>query len=358
VFDDHLIDFERMPLDGRLQLNEGGNTIALRIETLAAPPLRLRSIELMPVAAQQDIQRESADARAKRANTGWLAKAGYGLMFHWTSQSQPRSGPQKPYAIAVKEFDVPAFGNMVAETGASYVLFTVNHADPHCPAPIRSWERIHPGMTTERDLIGDIAAELAQRKIRLMLYFASHTLGRLNKATAEEYEQTHRDVLTEIGNRYGGRISGYWFDGWYQSLQAYPEISMERMWKLVKTGNRNRLVAYNFWVYPVETVWQDYWAAEVGGIVNLADGRFPSNGPGKGLQYQNLIMADAPWVHSKPDSEMEPPHFSNDRLIEFVKGCMAREGAVTINLGIYQDGKIGEATLKQMVGLRKAIRGR
>lgn len=358
VFPDPAMNFERVPLDGKLRLNEGANTITLRIEAPAVPPLRFRSIELTPVAAERDMQRDSAAARANRANTNWLANAAYGLMFHWTSQSQPRSGPQKPYAEAVKAFDVPAFGKMVEETGAAYVLFTVNHATPHCPAPIQSWERVHPGMTTQRDLIGEIAAELAKRKTRLMLYFASHTMARLNKVTAEEYEQIHRDVLTEFGTRYGERISGYWFDGWYQSLQAYPEISMERLWKPVKAGNPNRLVAYNFWIYPVETDWQDYWAAEVGGIVKLADGQFPSSGPGKGLQYQNLIMADAPWVHSKPDTEMEKPHFSNESLIEFVKGCKARKGAVTINLGIYQDGKIGDATMKQMIELRKAIRGR
>jgi len=62
--------------------------------------------------------------------------------------------------------------NMVRATGAGYVIFTVNHADPHCPAPIRSWEKYHSGWTTKRDLIGEIADALQARGIRLMLYFA------------------------------------------------------------------------------------------------------------------------------------------------------------------------------------------
>jgi hypothetical protein len=357
VFDDGALNFERVPLDGKIRLKPGTNRIVLRIDDLTGKPLRLRSLELTPVAALADIRSAAAKAHSARADTSWLATAGYGVMFHWTSQSQPRTGPIKPYAAAVKDFDVAAFSRMVEETGAAYVLFTVNHAEPYCPAPIASWERAHPGTTTQRDLIAELAAELGKRRVRLMLYFASHVLGGLGKSTAADYERIHREVLTEIGERYRDRISGYWFDGWYQSLEAYPEIRMERLWPAVKAGNPARLVAYNFWVYPVETDWQEYWAAEVGGIVKTADGRFPSSGPGKGLQYQNLIMADAPWVHTKAESEMEAPRFKDDALIEYVRACMSRQGAVTINLGIYQDGSIGEATLRQMKVLRQAIRG-
>jgi hypothetical protein len=55
---------------------------------------------------------------------------------------------------------------------------------------------------------------------------------------------------------------------------------------------------------------------------------------------------------------MEPLRFSDESLIDFVKKNAENEAAVTINLGIYQDGSIGEAARRQMAALRQAIRGK
>ena len=293
----------------------------------------------------------------ERASTDWLARAAYGVMFHWTSESMPRHGPALPYQRAVDAFDVAGFAEMVESTGARYVIFTVNHAQPHCPAPIKSWERIHPGSTTKRDLLSEIAQALEARNIRLMLYIASHTVGKLRVATGTEYLRTHKDILQEIGQRYGARVSGYWFDGWYQTLEAYPEINPRDLVSYVRAGNPARLVAFNSWVYPIETPWQDYWAGEVGEIVRPATSRYMASGTSNGLQSHFLLFADAPWVHSLADAEMEPLRFSDEALIAFVKKNAEREAAVTINLGIYQDGSIGEAARRQMAALRQAIRG-
>ncbi len=351
VFSDPYINFQRFRLPGTLKLAAGSNIVQLHVSSPEKFQLRFRSLELMPTT------RRPPSKTLQHTGTSWFARAGYGLMFHWTSESQPKSGSQKSYSEAVAAFDVPAFAEMVEETGATYVLFTANHAKPHCPAPIAAWEKAHPGSTTKRDLIGELASELSRRKIRLMLYFASHTLGGLDKSTQEQYLSIHESVLQEIGRRYGARISGYWFDGWYQTLERFPRMPMDEMADIVKTGNPDRLIAYNFWVYPVETQHQDYWAAEVGGIVKPPASRILSDGPGKGLQSHYLIMADAPWVHSKA-GPMEAPRFSDSDLINFVRLCAAKQTPVTINLGIYQEGMIGNAAMNQMKALRLAIRGK
>lgn len=358
VFQDAAINFERLAVKPTLRLREGANQIVFRIAGSPGSVVHLRSLELTPVAARAAVAKAAAEARSRRANTDWLARAGYGLMFHWTSRSQPRHGPRKPYAQAVADFDVDAFVNTVAETGAAYVLFSVNHADPHCPAPIKAWERIHPGWTTQRDLISELADRLAKHHVRLMLYFASHTLGRLGKSTSDEYARIHQEIFSEMGARYRDKVSGYWLDGWYQSLEMYPELPVERIWEALKTGNPRRLVALNFWVYPIETEWQDYWAAEVGGLVKPAESRYATRGPGKGLQHHYLLFADAPWVHSKPDSDMEPLRFKDDKLIEFIQATAASQGVVTINLGVFQDGAIGTEARRQMLQVQQAMRGR
>lgn len=355
-FEDSLMNFGRMIVAKDVRLARGSQQVQLRISAATAH-LRIRSIEIEPASAAEASVQESTAAQ-QRAKTDWFARAGYGVMFHWTSESQPRHGSAVSYQQAVDAFDVAAFTKMVEGTGARYVVFTVNHARPHCPAPIKSWERIHPGTTTQRDLLGEIAQALEARDIRLIVYMASHTVGKLRVATGKEYVAIHKDVLQEIGQRYGSRVAGYWFDGWYQTLEAHPEIEPRDLLPSVRAGNPARLVAFNFWVYPIETQWQDYWAGEVAEIVRPASARYMTSGPAIGLQAHFLLFADAPWVHSTPDSEMEPLLFSDEALIDFVKRNVEKEAPVTINLGIYQDGTIGEAAQRQMAKLRQAIRGK
>ena len=356
LFKDPLMNFGRTIASKSVHLPRGSLQVQLRFPDGKAR-LRIRSIEIEPTATIQTVSQERKIAQ-ERANTDWLAHAAYGVMFHWTSESTPRHGHALPYPRAVDAFNVAAFAEMVASTGARYVIFTVNHAQPHCPAPIRAWERIHPGSTTKRDLLSEIAQALEARKIRLMLYFASHTVGKLRVATGPEYLRIHKEVLQEIGQRYGTQIAGYWFDGWYQTLEAYPEINPRDLLPSVRAGNPARLVAFNSWVYPLETPWQDYWAGEVGDIVRPATSRYVASDASIGLQSHFLLYADAPWVHSLPDAEMEPLRFSDESLIDFVKKNAEKEAAVTINLGIYQDGSIGDAARRQMAALRQAIRGK
>ncbi len=356
LFDDPLMNFGKAIANEGTRLSRGPLRVQLRIPN-GKGQLRIRSIDIGPTPTANPPVQERKIAQ-ERASTDWLAHAAYGVMFHWTSESKPRHGPALPYQRAVDAFDVPAFAEMVENTGARYVIFTVNHAQPHCPAPIKSWESIYPGSTTKRDLLGEIAEALATRNVKLMFYFASHTLGRLRVSTGAEYLRIHEEVLQEIGQRYGARVAGYWFDGWYQTLEAYPEIDPHDLLPYVRAGNPARLVAFNSWVYPAETPWQDYWAGEVGDLVQPATSRYMTSGDAIGLQSHFLLYADAPWVHSLPDAEMEQLRFSDEALIDFVKKNADSEVAVTINLGIYQDGSIGEAARRQMAALRQAIRGK
>ena len=88
-----------------------------------------------------------------------------------------------------------------------------------------------------------------------------------------------------------------------------------------------------------------------------ASSRYIKRGGGAGLQFQSLIFLDAPWVHSKPDTEMEPPRFSGEVLASYVQSCMQNQGAVTVNLGIYQAASISPQARQLMRSGRRKIRG-
>lgn len=350
------MDYERVPLSGKLRLASGPQVIMMRIENPKADPaMHLRSLELVPVAAQAAIEAEQAKARKSRASTEWMAKAGYGVMFHWTSQTVTQDGTRKPYAEAVRDFNVDAFAEMVGSMGAAYVLFTIGHAEPYCPAPIKSWGKYHPGMTTDRDLIMEMADRLNAKGVKLMCYFPTHVVAKAFSADDHEFEQINKEVMTEFGERYGGKVVGYWFDGWYQSFERHPDVSFQDFFQACKAGNPDRIIALNSWIYPKVTEWQEYWAGEVASPIVPPKSRYFDYGPAVGLQYQALLIMEPYWVQEK--AGIPDPRFSAEELSGYIRSCMTHGGAVTINLGIYQDGRVGPKALQVMRGVRKLVRG-
>ena len=109
---------------------------------------------------------------------------------------------------------------------------------------------------------------------------------------------------------------------------------------------------------PKSTEFQDYYAGELGGSLVLPEADyFAPDGPAGGLQPHGLIFLDDPWMHGRPDSEIAPPLFKTDELINYVRSCIARRMVITLNMGIYQDGGVSPATLEQKRALRTAVRG-
>ncbi len=360
-------NFEKKRLDGRLHLTRGINPVTLQVSGADTDEVvHLRCLEVLPVSASAEITAAEDSARAHRASTDWFVKAGYGAMFHWTDFTQPREGTKKLYPDAVDVFDVNAFASVLEEMGAGYVIFTLNHAHPHCPAPIHAWETVHPGWTTKRDLIGDIAVALQKRGIRLILYINSPVLTNFGKTgetglyeltfSEEQFTEIHKNVLSEIGSRYGEKLAGYWFDSWYQSLAAYPDVPIEAIYHYCKVGNPDRITAFNFWIFPVLTPWQDYWAGELNSLQNPFESRYIRQGAGTGFQAHGMLSMLQSWVHSET-GPIPAPQFSTEDLIAYVKANMEHQAVTTINIGIYQDGTIEQSSLDMMRQLRRAIRG-
>jgi Alpha-L-fucosidase len=361
-------NFERVPVEGDLLLSRGVNVISLNLMGRSGEEiLRLRSVELYPRSQDRSIRAWEERARRQRASTDWLVRAGYGVMFHWIDATAPAHGPRRPYAEAVEALDVEALASLVEEIGAGYVIFTGNHGHPHFPAPIRSWEDLHPGWTTRRDLISDLAEALNRRSIKLMLFINCPGLGNLvqlpgmslDSPTFSEERYTHilSTVLTEIGLRYKERLVGYYCDSWFQTGESYPNLPFDLLSEALRAGNPERLISYNYWVFPIGTQWQDYWFGEVGtSLVKRFGSRYIERGAGEGLQAHSTLMLDTHWFHTKLDTPMEPPLFTKEQLIDYVRLCMEDKAVVTINVGIFQEGTIGEASRQLLRELKHAVR--
>jgi len=350
-------NFERVFLNRTLELSRGLNKISFGfLDPIPRTIMYFRSLELVPTWKKDEIRAEVERAYNVRAVTDWLVEAGYGLMLHWTSQSQPENGPHKSFAEAVNNFNVDEFIDLIEKTGAGYILFTVGHAESYCPAPIKSWDEIHPGMTTKRDLLMELADKLNKRGIKLLIYMNSPNMARMGKVSAEEYLENHRKILMEIGERYGNKIVAYCFDSWYQGYEEYPDFPFEELYRICKIGYSKRLVAFNTWILPVVTPWQDFWFGETYIPGHPPATRVLQNGPGKGLQYHSLIVLEDLWVHRNP-TKMEPPWLSAKKLADYIKACMENRGAITINVGTYQEGTFGEESLAVLTSVKKLVRG-
>lgn len=354
--------FQRTLLSTGIDLKEGVHEIEWLTDNVQKEGalLDFRSLELLPLSSKNQIEAEYKRALRDRASVKWLQEAGYGLIFHWTSQSVQRDGSVKSFAEAVNEFDTERFANMVEETGAGYVMFTIGHAESYCPAPIQSWEKLHPGKTTDRDLIREIAAALSKKGVRLICYingplgFGLNVKQPSTQQQRESFTEQFQSILNEMGNRYGPDIAGYWFDSWYQIFEEFPDVPFERFFRAAKSGNLDRIICLNSWIYPPVSPWQEYWAGEVASPVALPVDGYMTSGPVTDLPYHALLIMEPYWVQKS--AEMPAPRFTSEKLSNYILNCMQRKGAVTINLGVYQDGSIGAQALQVMKKVKEKVR--
>jgi len=312
-----------------------------------------------------------------RANTDWLAKLRYGIGVHWTAQSVPRRGPPLHFQQAVDAFDLKAFVEQVRYAGAEYVLVTATHGLQMLPAPNPVIDRLLPGRTCRRDLIGELAGALAEHHLPLIVYWNHSCNGKGDPAWRKAVGYDGKDkglfadnvmeIIGWMGRRYGERVRAWWFDSPYSLDPSGPHNSVttdmtgfrfpwERLTAAAKTGFPDRLVTYNAGVDQtyLYSSHQDYWAGEMNDLKHPAQSRYQSNG----LQWFGwTCLDDRSWVHSKLDTEIVQPLYGDAELTAYVRACHAQQAPMTFNLGIYQDGTMSQASLDLLHRLGGALSG-
>ncbi len=351
---------------GRLRLGKGIHEVTLR----AAKPgekMEFYSLELVSPALDRKLQQQ---AKQMRSDTAWMRRAKYGLQFHWTSQSVPRHGARKKYADAVSDFPVEKFAQIVKDSGAGYVIITTSNAEHYFPAPIKAIDRILPGRTTERDLVRDWIDALRPHGIRLILYYhCGHDDWKnpdgwwrhtgYDSKNPQKFLDNWCSIVSEVGNRYGKGLAGWYYD---DACVYYPlNPDFRRLTAAAKAGNPERVVCYNPWVLPRSTDFQDYLCGEGYDFLKLWDG-LPADGTGiytagpyKGLQAHTNFVLERGWVHGRLDTEIPPPQYPKDQFVQDMKAGIAHGIVPSVNMEIYQDVGVGEASLEYMKAVKQAV---
>jgi hypothetical protein len=311
----------------------------------------------------------------RRANTDWLANCRFGMGVHWTARTAPMQGRPRAFQAAVDAFDLAGFVAAVEHAGADYVLFTAVHALQMLPAPHPVIDRILPGRTCQRDLIRELAEALAVRGKHLLVYY-NHSCNQNDDPAWEQAVGYHGqdmgrfarnliEIVSWSGERYGERLKAWWFDSPYSVDPRGPHNSVttdlrgfqfpwEEFTVAAKAGHPGRLVTYNPGIHEtfLYTRHQDYWAGEMTNLDHPAASRYLSNG----LQWFGwTCLEDRAWVHTKLNTPIPPPLYSDQQLRAFVQACHRRQAPMTFNVGIYQEGVPAPASIEQLHRLKAAL---
>jgi hypothetical protein len=257
--------------------------------------------------------------------TDWFYKAKYGLSHHllkefiardFTPVPERWDASKQTWAQFIDQFDVKEYAKQVNESGAKFVLLTLNQNSGYYLTPIAAYDRamrkaglIGDGpnpMTSTRDLPLEIMDELAKYGIKVMLYHPSnppngaHWKGTDYKVTSEVFHYTPgkngapgavarqlvNEIISELAIRYGEKLAGFWFDGFYKEpASVYNNMgnayNIADFATAAKKGNPYRIVAYNVgWDGPFvkSTVYSDYSSGENPWLKKLPPrGRFVGN---------------------------------------------------------------------------------
>lgn len=359
---------------GILPLSAGLNRIHARVtvDTVA----EVCSLEL---AKPEVARRVDAEAQAAQHQPAWFKDAGYGLMFQWTNRATPEHGDRvKPWGQKVADFNVDGFVDLVQALGARYVLWSITWGQQYIAAPVRALDAILPGRTTESDLLGEIADKLAERSIRLLFYYhfgydCYHSIDRewMEAAGGYRADKTElfvniREIIAEIAERYGDRLHGWYFDGgrryydchWDGSAAEGPLSAPFRELALAaRKGNPRRLLTFNSWVWPMETLFADYasceWYRQYEGLV---DGII-TRGPLSGLQAHAAFPLEGHWGHIEFNTPIGDPRIEPRKLADMVSRAKRDRYPLTINLEMYEDGSVSPRSAETLKDMKHVLEG-
>ena len=165
-------------------------------------------------------------------DTDWMRDGKYGLHVKYLNWVRRNETTIEEFNQWVNAFDVNAFAEDVELTGASWVIWGLGRT--WFNSPNATLESTVGDFTSDRDLPLEIYDALHERGIRLMLYAAGDKAitgeDRAGKValgwdgTNDNYTRTFvnnwADALQVWSDRYGTKVSGWWFD------HSYPNYAV------------------------------------------------------------------------------------------------------------------------------------
>ena len=296
------------------------------------------------------------------ANAGWLREAKYGVFMHLLPSDA------KTLALA-RTFDVEALARQLEEVGAKYFVITLGQNSGYFNAPNAAYDSMTGYAAGERcstrDLPADLSTALRAKGIRLMVYLPSQAPnedakaqrafglpeGKKDQPIDLAFADRWASVIQEWSDRYGDRVSGWWFDGGYEWVH-FNEAVAQRYAAAVKHGNPRAIVTFNPGVSLVRhTQAEDYTAGEL----NEPFAQIPVSPSVNGSQWHALTFLGGSWAR-------RDTRFPTERWAAWARSVTDKGGAITFDVGPNWDpaagpiGTIADVQLAQLKAIRTAVR--
>ncbi|MBM3853307.1 MAG: hypothetical protein FJ399_09135 [Verrucomicrobia bacterium] len=318
----------------------------------------------------------------------WMRAGRYGVFLHYQYRIllgySARTVPKRPpsgrmiaseWNRLVDGFDVRGFADQMAEGGAGWVIFCLDdHFFAWPCSPNATFDRFTgyaPGeKCSRRDLIGEVADALGQRRVKLIVYFAGlngyqeepkvaaglDDDGSSGTPPSAESRRRRLAILREYAERYGNRIAGWWFD------DVRPETYRE------SPGNWNDIAATVRRPNPEAVIAFSYGRNEQARLAPGVDD-YTGGDTWTKMDLEKLTPALVPAVddllwHGKIycgdvyHGQGATNQFSDAELSEWIRTCNAQGGVCTLDWPIDPaTGKLKAFGFEQLKRIRQILKG-
>jgi hypothetical protein len=365
-------DWQRVSA-GAISIPAGVSNIVLKKNTTNAGGVDLKSFELIRTTEQA-----AYDARvaAFKADLTKFKGYRYGIMQQYGAWGFPETGTAKDMETWANEFDVDSWVQDMKDLGADYVVWSVTWWRYTMPAPITAVNTIvgNSERTTERDLLGEVANALEAEGIDLYFYYhlgqetsynGGYGLG--DWWQAQDYPDTFNgwatgdkttffnnweSVISEIGNRYGDKLDGWFFD---DGITYYP-APFESLGTAARAGNPDRLISYNQWIVAHYTDFQDVYFGEHHRLPKEGDEGYLTESGQAGLFGHNMYRLENDWgIRSENQSISALSHNTASGLYSLVKESTDLGFPTTFNMLMYEDGTLFQESVDAVLGMKDLL---
>lgn len=307
---------------------------------------------------------EPGEGPRPRPDAAWFRATKYGVFVHFLPGGLA-------YQQEVDAFDVDSFGNQMERAGAAYVFLTLGQNSGYYCSPNETYEGyLHcppNARCSKRDLPMELADVLAKRKIRLMLYLPSRapqrdpaSMAALSDVNEQQpapqaFTRKWSAVIREWSARYAGKISGWWFDGAYNTA-GWDDRKQPQNWETwaaaCRAGNPGSLLAFNpgtdrTRAFRALCDQQDYTAGESDDWTATPK-QYPAPA---GVQWHVLGYLGSSWAAA------DGPRRSDAEMVNYVKTVNAQGGVVTLDVHVSSRGEVYAPHQKQLVAIHAALGG-
>jgi hypothetical protein len=301
----------------------------------------------------------------------WMQEAKWGVMNHyladWIGRSENLRMDADQWNRLVDGFDAEGLAEQLHRVGAGYYIITIGQNSGYYLAPNPTYDRltgITPSKCSRRDLVGDLAAALSKRGIKLVVYLPSGAPAGDRAACAalawqngparnRQFQIYWEQIIADWSQRWGGRVAGWWFDGcyWPNTMYRFEETpNFASFAAAARAGNPESAVAFNPGVVDriiSITPHEDYSAGEINEPERLMIRR-AEKGIVDGAQVQVLSYLGEKWG-------MGSPRFTADQAAGWSRLVRRYDGAMTWDVPVQANGLMSEAFMEQLMAVGQAL---